>query len=160
IAKPQLLPRMDFSKFIPAEYSSMVVIPALFNNILQLENLIEGLEIRFLANKNNNLFFALLTDFQDAQQEKLLGEDELVETARKKIESLNKKYVIDGKDIFFVFHRHRQWNKSDKIWMGYERKRGKLHDLNNLLRGKGLEKFSLITGDHTIFSSVKFVITL
>jgi cellobiose phosphorylase len=160
IAKPQLLPRMDFSKLIPAEYSSMVVIPALFNNILQLEDLIEGLEIRFLANKNNNLFFALLTDFIDAREEKLLGEDELLETAAKKIEELNKKYAADGKDIFFIFHRHRQWNNRDKIWMGHERKRGKLHDLNNLLRGKGLEKFSLIIGDRSILSSVKFVITL
>ena len=132
----------------------------MFNDLLQLENLIEGLEIRFLANKDKNLFFALLTDFKDAKEEKLSGENELLKTAKQKIEALNEKYSVDGKDIFFIFHRHRKWNNRDKIWMGHERKRGKLHDLNSLLRDKGKEEFSLITGDISILSSVKFVITL
>jgi cyclic beta-1,2-glucan synthetase len=160
IVRPDLLPRMDFSKGVPADHATITVIPALFNNLLQLEDLIEGLEIRFLANKDNNLYFALLTDFKDAKQEKLSGEEELLDLAKQKIEALNIKYANNGKDIFFIFHRHRVWNERDKIWMGNERKRGKLHDLNNLLRNKGQENFILISGDISALWSVQFVITL
>ncbi len=160
IVKPKLLPRMDFSKFIPSEFTTLVVIPALFDNLLQLESLVEGLEIRFLANRHKNLFYALLTDFRDAGEEILLGEDELLSSAQQKIELLNKKYAQEGNDVFYIFHRRRQWNNSDNIWMGYERKRGKLHDLNNLLRGKSKDKFKLICGNISQLAGVKFVVTL
>jgi len=160
LVKPYLLPRMDFSKGIPLQFRTLVVIPSVFSTAAELENLVEGLEIRFLANRDENLHFALLSDFPDANMEILPGEELLLQSARTKIEQLNEKYCSAKNDIFFLFHRPRKWNASDKIWMGYERKRGKLGELNALLRGKGKENFSLVAGDEQIFSAAKYVITL
>ena len=160
LTKPCSLPRMDFSKGIPDEYRSMVVVPTILTSTSAIADLIENLEVRFLANRDVNLSFALLTDFKDAK-EKTLAEDEiLLQFITTKILELNKKYERPANDIFFLFHRPRVWNKREKIWMGYERKRGKLCDLNALLKGEDKGYFSQIIGDEKIYSSIKYVITL
>jgi len=90
-----------------------------------------------------------------------MPEDEmLVQLAQQKIETLNEKYGREKNDLFYLFHRPRKWNANDGVWMGYERKRGKLAELNGLLRGNGKDNFSLIIGDQDILLSVKYVITL
>jgi len=160
LVKPKILPRMDFSKGIPAEYRTLVVVPTLLSGKAYIESLLEGLEIRFLANKGDNLHFGLLTDFMDANTETLKGDQELTDMAIERIEALNQKYKQNDNDIFFLFHRARVWNAGEQKWMGYERKRGKLMALNALLRGRGEEGFSLIKGDFRILSDVKYVITL
>ncbi|MEP6725917.1 MAG: glucoamylase family protein [Bacteroidota bacterium] len=160
LVKPDLLPRMDYAEKIPFESSTMVVIPALLAEVDEIENLAESLEVRFLANRSENLRFGLLTDFTDATSETLTGDKLLLDTVHNAIEALNKKYQRPGNDLFFLFHRPRKWNPVDKIWMGYERKRGKLSDLNALLRGIKKENFSLVTGDDSVFSTIKYVITL
>ncbi|MBS1597734.1 MAG: cyclic beta 1-2 glucan synthetase [Bacteroidetes bacterium] len=160
LAKPYLLPRLDFSKGVHFQFRTLVVIPSLFKTVEELDDLVEGLEVRFLANRDANIHFALLTDFPDAKSETLPGEDALLATAKLKIEQLNQKYNSVNNGIFFMFHRPRKWNNNDKIWMGYERKRGKLGELNNLLRGKGKDNFSLIVGDEHAFSTTKYIITL
>jgi cyclic beta-1,2-glucan synthetase len=104
--------------------------------------------------------YGLLTDFTDAANAEMPGDDELVKLASNKLEALNQKYKTGDTDIFFLFHRPRLWNKNEGKWMGYERKRGKLSALNALLRGGGKEKFSHITGDIGILTRVKYVITL
>lgn len=160
LTKPCLLPRMDYSKGIPLESRGMVVIPTLITSIVTIDHLIEGLEVRFLANKDANLYFALLTDLQDAKTEHLPEDIALISTLKKRIIALNKKYERPSNDTFFLFHRPRKWNPADKVWMGYERKRGKLGDLNALLRGGGNEYFSEIIGDSSLFNSIKYIITL
>ncbi len=160
LIKPNLLPRMDFSKGIPAEAKTMVVIPTLITDIATIDDLVEGLEVRFLANRDANLYFALLTDFRDAASEHLPEDESLVLAIKNRIIELNKKYGRTSNDTFFLFHRPRRWNKFDKIWMGYERKRGKLGDLNALLRGKGNDFFSEIVGDTSCFNQIKYIITL
>jgi cyclic beta-1,2-glucan synthetase len=160
LVKPNLLPKMDFSRKIPPDCSTLVIIPAMLTGLEEIENLVEALEVRFLANRNDNLHFGLLTDFTDAPQEKLPEDAMLLDTAKKGIEQLNKKYKKEKKDLFFLFHRPRQWNSQQKIWMGFERKRGKLSDLNALLKGVSKKYFSLIVGDQTIFTKIKYVITL
>ncbi len=162
LARPFLLPRMDFSKGIPEEHRTMVVIPTMFGNVAGITDLAETLEVRFLANRDANLHFALLTDFKDADTETLPEDDLLLQTAKNKIIELNRKYQRDSNDTFLLFHRPRKWNKKEKKWMGYERKRGKLADLNALILGHqhGNEGFSTIIGDPGVYSSVKFVITL
>jgi len=160
IARPDLLPRMDFSKDIPEALRSLVVIPTLLTHIDDVDHLIEGLEVRFLANRNERLHFALLTDFKDAATETLPGDDALLLLAKNKITALNKKYDRTKNDTFFLFHRPRKWNAKEKTWMAYERKRGKLSALNALLRQNKKENFSLIVGDETIFPKIKYVITL
>jgi cellobiose phosphorylase len=160
LVKPNLLPRMDYSHQIPDNAASMVVIPAMLTTVEEIDDLVESLEVRFLANRNDNLHFGLLTDFTDAREEKLPGDQSLLETAKNGIERLNKKYERENEDLFFLFHRPRKWNEKENVWMGYERKRGKLSDLNALLRGHAKEHFSVVTGDQTIFPKIKYVITL
>src|SRR5665213_36503 len=144
LVKPNLLPRMDYAEKIPQSSSTMVVIPSMLTKVSDIENLLEALEVRFLANRNDNLHFGLLTDFTDASLEIVPGDQLLLDTAKNGIEELNKKYRRKNNDLFFLFHRPRKWNPKENVWMGFERKRGKLSDLNALLRGKANEHFSLI----------------
>ena len=160
LAMPQRLPRMDFSEGIPPELRTLVVIPAMLMNAQNIKELIESLEVRFLANRDDNLHFGLLTDFQDSDKETLPEDEPLVQLARKKIEELNEKYKGLHSDTFFLFHRPRQWNPRERMWMGYERKRGKLEELNSMLRGGSKNRFSLVIGKTEVLPFVKYVITL
>ena len=160
LVQPQLLPRMDYSNGIPPECRSLVVIPTMLAGETYIEELIEGLEIRYLANKEENLHFALLTDFLDADAASMPGDDQLVELAKKRVEELNEKYTSPESNTFYLFHRPRAWNQREKKWMGYERKRGKLSALNAYLREPDQNDFSLIVGDVDILTNIKYVITL
>ena len=164
LAAPHPLPRMDFSKGIPDESRTLVIVPTMLTGFQNIEDLIDALEVRFLANQDNHLHFGLLTDFPDAPDETLPEDEPLLLLARQRIEDLNEKYRSSEDDIFFLFHRPRRWNPTDRIWMGYERKRGKLSDLNWLLRAgpnaNPGDRFSLIVGETAILENVKYVITL
>ncbi|MBC7851385.1 MAG: cyclic beta 1-2 glucan synthetase, partial [Chitinophagaceae bacterium] len=160
LVRPTLLPRMDFCKGIPTEAKTLVVVPTLITSIEAINDLLEGLEVRFLANRDANLYFGLLTDFKDAASEHLPADESLVLAVKNGIIELNKKYGRLSNDTFFLFHRRRKWNKADKIWMGYERKRGKLGDLNAMLRGKGNDLFSEVVGDASCFDEIRYIITL
>jgi len=159
-AKPCLLPKMDFSKGIPEEYKSMVVIPTIMGSTSDVDELTEDLEVRYLANRHDHLHFALLTDLKDALEEILPEDEGIASMAAERITALNQKYAGDGDDIFFLFHRARQWNKKERLWMGYERKRGKLASLNRLILQKEKKDFAVIVGDEAVYSAVKYVITL
>ncbi len=160
LSRPSVLPKMDFSKGIPDEYRSMVVVPTLLDSAAGISDLIENLEMHFLTSRDANLCFALLTDYKDADREFLPEDEMLLQTAQHKIIELNKKYQRPGNDTFFLFHRPRKWNKKEKKWMGYERKRGKLGELNQLIQGKDGHDFLSIVGDENIYTSIKFIITL
>ncbi|MBF0260009.1 MAG: cyclic beta 1-2 glucan synthetase, partial [Desulfamplus sp.] len=156
---PRPLPRMDFSKGIPPEYSTLVVVPTMLTSADNVANLMDAMEVRFIANRDENIKFGLLTDFSDASEEKTDKDEALLIAAQQNIELLNKKYS-DKEDIFFLFHRPRKWNQQEQIWMGYERKRGKLAELNQLILGGAGSGFSLIVGNREFLSKVKYVITL
>ncbi len=178
LVRPHSIPRMDFSKGIPATFQTLIVVPTMLTSESDVRNLVEALEVRFLANRDDNLDFALLTDFKDADQETLPEDQILLDTARTGIEALNKKYAAGTADntseedgsrgsaakgkesLFFLFHRPRRWNPQERTWMGQERKRGKLADLNALLSGAGNDAFCLIVGNTAVLSNVKYVITL
>lgn len=160
LARPSVLPKMDFSKGIPDEYRTMVVVPTLITGVSGINDLLENLEVRFLANRDANLYFALLTDFKDADEEVLPDDRLLLQTIQYKIEALNKKYERKVPDTFFLFHRPRKWNKKEKKWMGHERKRGKLAELNQLIHGGNGHDFMLIVGEPEVYKSIKFIITL
>ncbi|HWP67799.1 MAG TPA: cyclic beta 1-2 glucan synthetase, partial [Rectinemataceae bacterium] len=157
---PHILPRMDFAGGIPPESRTLVVVPAMLSSTRHIERLVEALEVRLLANRDDNLLFGLLTDFPDAGQQTLPLDGELVRYARQKIEELNDAYRSPLCEPFFLFHRGRKWNSREEIWMGYERKRGKLADLNALLRGGAADQFDLVVGRIEQLPSVKYVITL
>jgi cyclic beta-1,2-glucan synthetase len=160
LARPEPLPRMDFSEGIPPELRTLVVIPTILTNDQNIKELAEDLEVRYLANRGEYLHFGLLTDFKDSLTETLPGDEQLVQLARRKIEELNEKYSGSNSDTFFLFHRPRQWNPKERMWMGYERKRGKLEELNSLLHGGSKNRFSLIIGKTEILPLVKYIITL
>jgi cyclic beta-1,2-glucan synthetase len=157
LVAPRALPRMDFSGGIPAASRSLVIVPAMLTDAEAIEGLVEALEVRFLANRDDHLHFGLLTDFRDAEAETLPEDDSLLAAARECIERLNAKH---GAAAFFLFHRPRRWNPAEGTWMGEERKRGKLADLNALLRGRGTERFSLVVGETSVLGNVRYVITL
>ncbi len=160
LVQPQILPRMDYSNGIPTECRSLVVVPTMLTSEAYIEELIEGLEIRYLANREENLHFGLLTDFMDADVATMPEDDQLLALAKKRIEELNEKYTSPESNTFYLFHRPRIWNRREKKWMGYERKRGKLFALNAFLRERGRNDFSLVVGDLDILTNIKYVITL
>lgn len=189
LIRPQPLPRMDYIKGIPASFRTLVVVPAMLSSVAGIETLVEALEVHFLGNSDKHLHFMLLTDFNDAPEEQMPEDTALLTLAQELIIALNERYSQKDSDIFFLCHRPRQWNASEGVWMGKERKRGKLADLNNLLRGNSQTKvhshleelssegfsdggrslaslgmtssaFSLIVGRIDILAKVKYVITL
>ena len=160
LVAPHPLPRMDFSEGIPPESRTLVVIPTMLASPRNIESLVESLEVRFLANRDENLHFALLTDFLDADEETTPEDGELLRLVRKGIEELNGKYGSAKSDPFFLFQRPRRWNPRERTWMGYERKRGKLTELNLFLRGEARDRFSVVVGRTADLSNVKFVIPL
>ncbi len=160
LVTPNPLPRMDFTEGLPPELRTLVVVPTLLQNAQGVEDLIEALEVRFLANRDRHLHFALLTDLPDAAHETVAEDDQVVRLVQTRIEALNDKYNSEHGETFFLFHRPRRWNAQERAWMGYERKRGKLGDLNALLRGGSEDRFSMVIGKTAILSSVKYVITL
>ena len=156
---PQPMSRMDYRKGITADNRTIVVVPTMLSSPTVAEHLLEGLEIRYLANREDHLHFALLTDFPDADQKEMPTDAALLRQASEGIEILNNKYPRAGGSVFFLMHRDRSWNAVDGIWMGHERKRGKLADLNAALRGKA-NRFTHIVGDTKSLEGMRFVITL
>ncbi len=158
---PQPLARLDFSDGIPPECLTMVAVPTLLPNRRALARMLEALEIRYLGNRDPQLRFALLTDFPDAKRETLPGDAALLDLAQAGIEHLNRRYPRqDGSTSFYLFHRPRVWNAVDQCWMGFERKRGKLEQFNDLLRGNSRKNFARIVGDLKVLRKVRYVITL
>ncbi|MCA9120425.1 MAG: cyclic beta 1-2 glucan synthetase [Planctomycetaceae bacterium] len=159
LLRPQSLSRMDFEQGIPPAHRTLVAVPTMLTSLAGIEHLLDGLEMRYLANRGPSLHFALVTDFVDAATETLPGDAELVRLAGEGIAQLNAKYADDRPDIFYLLHRARRWNVQEGVWMGYERKRGKLADLNATLRG-AQDRFVDVVGETAILQDVRYVITL
>jgi cyclic beta-1,2-glucan synthetase len=151
---------MDFSKGIPDSHRTMVIVPTLLARPQDIDDLLEAMEIRYLGNRDANLFFALLTDFRDAPEQTLPDDEAMLAHARAAVQALNETYREDRPCIFYLFHRPRVWNQFERLWMGYERKRGKLEQFNARLRGGAQTAFSDIVGDQSILASIQYVITL
>ncbi len=157
---PQVLPKMSFEKEgIPDDCRTLVVVPTLLTTPKAIQNELDRLEIRYLGNTDANLRFSLLSDFADAPQESMPEDEEYIDIVVRGIEELNRRH---GAGRFFLFHRGRTWSESEQRWIGWERKRGKLEQLNRFLVGESapeLEGF-LWTGDRAQLEGIRFVITL
>lgn len=164
LVAPNPLPCMDYAQGLPEGARTLVVIPSMIDDREAVDELVEGLEVRFLANRGPNLHFALLTDFPDAGRETLPQDAPLLAYAEQQVRQLNARYVPErteaGGDLFFLFHRPRLWNPREGRWMAHERKRGKLAALNALLRGGGAESFASVVGNIAVLAQVRYVITL
>jgi cyclic beta-1,2-glucan synthetase len=152
------LPKLDFSEGIPDDCVSLVAIPTLLLNENQVRGLVENLEVRYLGNHDRNIHFALVSDLPDSHSP-APEENALVTLCSTLIEELNERYASKNAGTFFHLHRHRVYNAGERGWMGWERKRGKLLDLNQFLRGK-FDSFPVKIGDLSILPQVRFVITL
>ncbi|WP_333679353.1 glucoamylase family protein [Dyella sp.] len=157
---PSMLPRMDYTLGVAPAARTLVAVPTLLGSVQDVEDMIEALEVHFLANRDQNVHFALLSDFKDADEEWLENDQSILRLARQHVEALNAKYAPGSGDRFFLLHRPRRFNAADKVWMGYERKRGKLADLNNLLRTGHAEAFMLTVGPLESLRGIRYVITL
>jgi cyclic beta-1,2-glucan synthetase len=131
---PETLPEMDFRDGIPAEQAALVVVPMMLSSLEVACREVEKLEVRFLANQQTNLFFSLFSDFTDAPEQSMPGDDGLLQAVRIGIAGLNTRYP-NGR--FLLFHRGREWSQSEQKWIGWERKRGKIEQLNAFLSGEG-----------------------
>jgi len=160
LVPPQLIPRMNYREGIPGDARTMVVVPSMLTSQGTIQNLLEMLELHYLGNNDPFISFALLTDFSDGADQVLPGDKELVDSACKGIAMLNLKYGDASTPPFYLFHRPRLWNPAEAVWMGEERKRGKLSQFNRLMRGDAKGCFDRIIGDPSIFASIKYVITL
>ena len=154
---PRLLPRIDSTAGIPENAQTFVVVPTIFLAEAQVQELVERLEVHFLANQDPHIYFALLGDFRDAESEEASNDSLLLSVAQSGIDGLNQKY---GEARFHLFHRRRLWNASENKWMGWERKRGKLEEFNRLLRGARDTSFVVQTADDALLKSIRYVITL
>lgn len=152
------LPRLDLKESIPEALSTFVVVPTMFVSEAGVREQVEQMEIRYLSNPDGHVRFALLSDWNDADLETLPDDGLLLSTATRAVAALNAKYE---EQRFFVFHRKRLWNPGEGKWMGWERKRGKLHEFNRLLRGAADTSFLPIDGKPASApAGVCYVITL
>ncbi len=160
LMKPQVLPKLEFKDGINRDCRTMVIMPTMLTSVENVRELLDHLEIHYLANQEENLHFALLTDFADAPEEHMPNDEELVEQALGGIRELNERYNDGRQDRFYIFHRRRLWNEGEGCWMGWERKRGKLEEFNRLLRGATDTSYVARVGDESILDEVRYVITL
>ncbi len=155
---PRPLPGMELLGGVPADLRTLVAVPVLLANEDDLLEQIEQLEVHHLASIGGAVHYALLSDGPDAATETTPMDSSLIALAEDGIASLNRRYPMEGGPRFLLLHRRRLWNPAQGKWMGWERKRGKLHELNRLLRGA--TDTSFVTGLGSVPQDVRYVITL
>ncbi|WP_235584587.1 glucoamylase family protein [Pseudomonas aeruginosa] len=157
-----ILPGLELADGIPEELRTLVVVPTLLGGEAELLEQIEQLEVHYLTGTRGDLSFALLADGIDARQSVLERDVRLLKLGAAAIERLNRRHApAPGGPRFLLLYRQRRFNPQERRWIGWERKRGKLHELNRLLRGATDTSFaSLGESGPTVPSGVRFVITL
>jgi cyclic beta-1,2-glucan synthetase len=158
---PKILPRLELRGGVPPDLRTLVAVPILLTNTADVEELIGRLAVHYLANPEAELRFALLSDWRDAPTETMPGDEELLAAAAAGIAALNAQYgpAPAGDARFLLLHRRRVWNESEQCWLGWERKRGKLEELNRLLRGAADTTFLAVDGSGPP-SGIRYVLTL
>jgi cyclic beta-1,2-glucan synthetase len=157
---PRLLPRLELLGGVPEDSRTIVVIPTMLTSEASVSSLIEHLEVTAIANRDPRIHFAILSDFADADSEKVAGEEALLDVARTGISDLNSRLGGPNGPHFAFLHRSRLWNPREQVWMGWERKRGKLEEFNRLLRGATDTSFTVRAGSEEALAGIRYVITL
>jgi cyclic beta-1,2-glucan synthetase len=160
LAPPRRLPRLDLSEGVPEDARTLVVVPTLLTSVAGVERQLEHLEVLALGNLDPHVHFAILGDFTDAASRDMPGDAAILAAARSGIEALNERLGEGRGDRFFLFHRVRQWNPAERAWMGWERKRGKIEELNRLLRGATDTSYDVQVGALEVLPGVRYCITL
>jgi cyclic beta-1,2-glucan synthetase len=158
---PHVLPKLDLTKHgVPADLRTAVVVPTLFGSVQAVTEALEHLEVQYLANRDAHLHFALLSDFTDSPTEHRPDDVAILAAAVDGIDALNQRHGTGETRPFALFHRSRRWNPHERVWMGWERKRGKLAEFNAYVRGGGQSGFSTVAGDPAALRGIRYVITL
>jgi cyclic beta-1,2-glucan synthetase len=160
---PRSLPRLELADGVPSDLRTLVVVPTLLGSVEDVEERVAGLEIHYLANPDGDVRFALLSDWLDASAETTPEDDAVLAAAAAAIERLNGRHgeAPGGGARFLLFHRKRRWNEGEARWMGWERKRGKLHELNALLAGSNATDILTSAARETIPpADIRYVVTL
>ena len=155
LMRPMVLPGLSFEGGIPSVCRTVIAVPVMISSVQAIAEMIDRIEDHYLANDDPELFYALVSDWRDADHERNEDDDRLLATAADAVGELNRRH---GHSRFMLLHRARRWNAQQGVWMGWERKRGKLHELNLLLRGK--TDTSFIQVPDPVPSSVRYVIVL
>ncbi|MCR1899749.1 DUF3131 domain-containing protein [Irregularibacter muris] len=155
--QPRFIPKLEFKEGVPESHSTLVVIPTLLTRTKGVKDVMEQLEVHYLANREKNFYFAVAGDFKDAEKEHQEQDEDIIDQAMKAVDHLNKKYK---EEKFFFFHRKRTYNEKEKRWMGWERKRGALVELNQLLRGSHDTSYTFISQGLEQLPTIQYVITL
>ena len=157
-----MLPGLALRDGVPADLRTLIVVPTLLTTREAIETQIERLEVHYLAASHGEVHFALLSDWTDAAAASVEGDDALLQIAIDGIAALNRRHgpAAEGQR-FYLFHRRRVWSEGQRQWMGWERKRGKLHELNRLLRGAADTTFIGVEGQAALVAAaVRYIITL
>jgi cyclic beta-1,2-glucan synthetase len=156
------LPGLELRDGIPSDCRTIIVIPTMFTNSASIQDHIQRLEVHYLSNPDENFVFGLLSDYHDAKAEYCEEDNMLLLQAARGIAQLNEQYgPAKSSPRFCLLHRRRTWNAGEAAWMGWERKRGKLHELNRLLRGATDTSFVAIDGRPPVLpQGIRYVITL
>lgn len=159
VKKPAFFPRLELEDGIPESMSTMVVMPALLTDEKRVGQLLENMENHYLANREKNLYFALIGAFADAKEQSTEKDTGVLLAASQGINALNGKYAKDGKDLFYFYNRLRTLNEKDNKWTGWERKRGALMEFNELLLGSQDTSFIFFSNGN-LPTNIKYIITL
>ena len=176
IIKPKLIPKLDMQNGIDKENTTMVVIPTILKSKEKVQELTRKLEVYYLSNKSQNIYFTLLGDCTQSDKREETFDQEVIEEGKKQIELLNQKYIKEkGLPIFNFIYRKRVWNEKEDSYLGWERKRGMLTQLNQYILGniknpflentienkmqdtKNIEEAKKISED---LKKIKYIITL
>ena len=160
IVPPRKLPRLDADELSGPGNRTLAVMPVIVSTSGEVDVLLARLEVHFLGNRRPWLTFALLTDFADAPHQEVADDAELLDALRSGIRALNERYATTDAPVFHLLHRERRWNPVERTWMGWERKRGKLEELNVLITGAGTTSFAFMHDEPADLRDVRFVITL
>lgn len=159
LTKPTFIPKLDIKGDIPKEYKTVVVIPAIVKDKIRGKELVESLETYYLANESENLYFALLGDYKDFKSKDSPEDIDIRNSCINYILELNQKYKKKEK-IFYFLCRERKYNKNENIWLGWERKRGKLVEFNHLIRGDKNTSYNVFSSDIDPLIGANYIITL
>ncbi|MFT2213600.1 GH36-type glycosyl hydrolase domain-containing protein [Rhizobium giardinii] len=155
---PSRLVGYEFLNGIPQDARTLVVVPCLISKRDHVDELVRNIEVHYLANPKGEIYFALLSDWADSKVEETATDLDVLDYAKREIDILSARYAHDGRTRFYLLHRRRLYNEAEGAWMGWERKRGKLHELNLLLRGDSDTSF--LPGANTVPENVQYVMTL
>ncbi|MEO5763409.1 MAG: glucoamylase family protein [Vicinamibacteria bacterium] len=160
LVHPRRLPRLNFEEGVPDTSRTMVVIPTILDSVIGVEHLIDHMEVQALGNVDPNIHFAILGDFKDSVDRERPEDAQILAAAFAGIDRLNHRYGQGRSDRFYLFHRARRYSESEGLWMGWERKRGKIEEFVRLLRGVTETTYEHQHGEMDILPRVRYLITL